>query len=117
VPYSYDSLREQAGVTREGLDADGVVSAPVTRQLARRARDVADAEWGLATTGVAGPDGGTPDKPVGTAHVAVARAAPWGSDRSFAAVETREFKGNRGAIRERTARAALTLLAEHVAES
>ena len=49
VPYSYDSLREQTGVTREELDAEGVVSAPVTRQLARRGRDVADAEWGLAT--------------------------------------------------------------------
>jgi nicotinamide-nucleotide amidase len=117
VPYSYDSLREQTGVTREELDAEGVVSAPVTRQLARRGRDVADAEWGLATTGVAGPGGGTPEKPVGTAHVAVARAAPWGSDQSYAAVETREFEGDRGAIRERTARAALALLAEHARES
>lgn len=117
VPYSYDSLREQAGVTREGLDADGVVSAPVTRQLARRARDVADTEWGLATTGVAGPGGGTPDKPVGTAHVAVAHAAPWGSGRSSATAETHEFEGDRGAIRERTARAALALLVEHARPS
>ncbi|MFB6229087.1 MAG: CinA family protein [Halobacteriales archaeon] len=117
VPYSYDSLREQTGVTREELDAEGVVSEPVTRQLARRARDVADATWGLATTGVAGPDGGTPDKPVGTTHVAVAHAAPWGSERSHAAAETHAFDGDRGTVRERSARAALALLAERVAES
>jgi nicotinamide-nucleotide amidase len=117
VPYSYDSLREQLGVTRERLDAEGVVSAPVTRQLAKRARDVADATWGLATTGVAGPGGGTPEKPVGTAYVAVARVAPWGSEASYATVAAREFEGGRGAVREQTSRAALALLAEHVAES
>lgn len=117
VPYSYDSLREQTGVTREELDAEGVVSASVTRQLAKRARDVADATWGLATTGVAGPGGGTPDKPVGTAHVAVAYAAPWGSDRSYAATETHAFDGDRESVRERSARAALALLAEHAARS
>lgn len=117
VPYSYGSLRGQMGATREELDAEGVVSGPVTRQLARRARDVADTEWGIATTGVAGPGGGTVEKPVGTAHVAVARAAPWESDRSYATVETHEFEGDRGAIRERTARAALALLVEHAASS
>jgi nicotinamide-nucleotide amidase len=117
VPYSYDSLREQVGTAREELDAEGVVSAPVTRQLAKRARDVAGAEWGVATTGVAGPGGGTTEKPVGTVHVALARAAPWGSDRSYAAAETHEFEGDRGAIRERTARAALALLVEHAASS
>lgn len=117
VPYSYDSLREQMGVTREQLDAEGVVSATVTRQLAKRARDVADATWGVATTGIAGPGGGAPGKPVGTAHVAVARAAPWGSEASGAVVESREFEGDRAAVRERTSRAALALLAEHVAES
>jgi nicotinamide-nucleotide amidase len=117
VPYSYDALREQVGATRERLDADGVVSAPVTRQLARRARDVADATWGVATTGVAGPGGGTPEKPVGTAYVAVAHAAPWGSEASGAAVQAHEFEGDRKAIRERTSRAALALLAENVADA
>jgi len=113
VPYSYDSLREQLGVTRETLDEAGVVSAPVTRQLARRARDVADATWGLATTGVAGPGGGTHEKPIGTAHVAVACAGSWGSETSYAAAESHEFAGDRAAVRERTSRAALSLLAEH----
>jgi nicotinamide-nucleotide amidase len=113
VPYSYDPLREQLGITREELDAEGVVSAPVTRQLARRARDVADATWGVATTGIAGPGAGTPKKPVGTAHVAVAYAGAWGEESSYATVETREFGGDRAAVRERTSRAALALLAEH----
>jgi nicotinamide-nucleotide amidase len=113
VPYSYDSLREQLGIEREELDAGGIVSAAVTRQLAMRARDVADATWGLATTGIAGPGGGTPEKPVGTAYVGVAHAGAWGSESSYAAVEAHEFGGDRAAVRERTSRAALALLAEH----
>jgi len=116
VPYSYDSLREQLGIARETLDAEGVVSAPVTRQLARRARDRADATWGLATTGVAGPGGGTEAKPVGTAYVAVAYAGPWETETSGAIAERRTFEGDRGAIRERIARAALELLHGHVDE-
>jgi len=115
MPYSYDSLREELGVTREALDAEGVVSAPVTRQLARRARDLADATWGLSTTGIAGPGGGTPEKPVGTAYVGVAHAGEWGSETSDATVESHEFAGDRAAVRERTSRAALALLDEHLA--
>jgi len=114
VPYAYDSLREQLGVTRERLDVEGSVSAPVTRELAKRARDVADATWGIATTGVAGPDGGTPGTPVGTAYVGVSYAGSWGSEETYATVEAHEFRGDRAAVRERTSRAALALLSEQL---
>ncbi|MFB6295981.1 MAG: CinA family protein [Halobacteriales archaeon] len=114
VPYSYDSLREELGIARETLDAEGVVSAPVTRQLARRARDRADATWGLATTGVAGPGGGTEGKPVGTAYVGVAYAGPWETETSYAIAERHAFDGDRGQVREQVSRAALERLREGI---
>lgn len=113
VPYAYDSVRTELGVDRETIDADGVVSPAVTAALAKRARDRADATWGLATTGVAGPTGGTPAKPVGTGHVGVARAAPWESGESYVETATEEFDGDRSAVREKLSRAALHALDEH----
>ncbi|PSQ42522.1 CinA family protein [Halobacteriales archaeon SW_7_68_16] len=111
VPYAYDTKRRDLGVARETLDDAGVVSAPVARDLARRVRDRADTTWGLATTGVAGPDGGTETTPVGTVFVGVAHAAPWESGDSYATVSRYTFDGDRGAIRARTTVAALRSLA------
>jgi nicotinamide-nucleotide amidase len=110
VTYSYDAKLEQLGVARETLDDAGAVSAPVARQMARGVRDRAGTTWGLATTGIAGPGGGTAEKPVGTVFVAVARAAPWGSGGSFARVERESFDGDRLAVKERIARHALAAL-------
>jgi len=107
VPYSYDSLRELLAIDRERLDAHGVVSEPVTADIARAARDTAKTTWGLATTGVAGPDGGSAETPVGTAYVAVAYAGPWSTETSGTTVARYEFDGDRAAVRERAARQAL----------
>lgn len=113
VPYSYDSIRNRIGVTREVIDANGVISEPVTRQLAQRARDLADTTWGLATTGIAGPTGGSPAKPVGTTFVGLAYAGPWESESSYTQVHSYEFEGNRAAIRDQlTATALQDLLTE-----
>lgn len=114
IAYSYDSLRDDLGVEREALDEHGVVSAPVTRQLARRARDQANVTWGLSTTGVAGPTGGSAETPVGTAYLGVAYAGSWESEASYATAERREFDGDRGSIREQIARSALAFLLQHV---
>ncbi len=59
------------GVAHDDLAARGAVSEPVARAMATGARSATGAEVGLAITGVAGPDGGTPEKPVGTVWVAV----------------------------------------------
>ncbi|QPV61418.1 CinA family protein [Halosimplex litoreum] len=107
VPYDYDALRTTLAVPRETLDEHGAVSEPTTRALARAARDTADATWGLATAGVAGPGGGTEDKPVGTGFVGIAYAALWESGDSTASVSRYEFDGDRTAVRERLARRAL----------
>ena len=111
VPYDYDAIRDLLAVSRETLDAHGAVSEPAARETAQAARDTADATWGLATAGVAGPGGGTPATPVGTGFVGVAHAAPWGSGESRVVVERYAFDGDRAAIRERLARQALADLA------
>lgn len=114
VTYAYDAKRGLLGVTREALDAEGAVSETVARQMARRIRDIADTTWGLSATGVAGPGGGSHEKPVGTVYLGVAYAGPWGSETSYAVAELRSFDGDRLAVKTEAAEAALSLLLEHV---
>lgn len=107
VTYSYDAKLEDLGVNREDLDAEGAVSEPVARQMARGARDAGGVTWGVATTGVAGPTGGSDEKPVGTVYVAVAHAGEWGSGDSWCDVERYGFDGSRTEIKRRIAERAL----------
>ena len=103
VTYTYDAKQEELGVSREVLDAEGAVSEPVARQMARAARDGAGVTWGAATTGIAGPTGGTDEKSVGTVYVAVARAAEWGTGDSRTSVERYVFDGTRTEIKRKIA--------------
>lgn len=113
VTYAYDAKRTVLGVSREALDTHGAVSEPVAREMARRARDISDVTWGVSTTGIAGPSGGSEDEPVGTVYIGIAYAAPWESEESYATVSRAGFDGNRTEIKERIARRALsTLLGE-----
>ena len=58
--------------TRDVLDADGAVSREVAIQMARGIRERVGSDIGISTTGIAGPTGGTPDKPVGTVWIGYA---------------------------------------------
>jgi nicotinamide-nucleotide amidase len=60
------------GVSRENLEQYGAVSEQVARQMAEGVRKACGTTYGVATTGIAGPTGGTPEKPVGTVWMAVA---------------------------------------------
>jgi nicotinamide-nucleotide amidase len=111
VAYSNDAKLEALGVRRESLDAHGAVSEAVAVEMARGARDRAGTDWGVSTTGIAGPTGGSDRKPVGLVFVGVAHAAPWGSDASFARAERHVFDGDRLAVKRESAEAALELLA------
>ncbi len=113
--YSYEAKRDALAVSREALDEHGAVSEPVAREMARGVRDTADVTWGVATTGVAGPTGGTEETPVGTAYIGVAYAAPWGSGDSRTTVERYEFDGDRGTVKRRVAERALADLLDAVA--
>jgi nicotinamide-nucleotide amidase len=103
VTYSNASKVALLGVTNADLERHGAVSAAVAEQMALGARNRASVEVGVSVTGIAGPKGGTPGKPVGLVFIAV--AAP----RDTAVREYR-FVGTRNTIRERSAQAALDLV-------
>ncbi|MFB6102257.1 MAG: CinA family protein [Haloplanus sp.] len=107
VVYSNDAKLETLGVSRESLDAHGAVSAPVAREMAQGVRDTAGTTWGVSTTGIAGPSGGTEEKPVGLVFVGVAYAAPWSTGDSFVHAERHVFDGDRWTIKGESARQAL----------
>jgi nicotinamide-nucleotide amidase len=107
VTYSNDAKQDLLAVSRESLDAQGAVSGPVAEEMARGVRDTADTTWGLATTGIAGPTGGTEGKPVGTVFISVAYAGPWETETSTATVERYMFEGDRLERKDRFARQAL----------
>lgn len=110
VTYSSRAKRALLAVSRENLDAHGAVSEPVAREMARGARDTAEATWGLSTTGIAGPGGGTAEKPVGTVYIGVAYAGEWGTGDSETTVEHHVFDGDRREIKAKIARRALAAL-------
>ena len=78
VAYHNDLKERWVGVRPETLRAHGAVSEPVALEMAEGARRVAGSTWALSVTGIAGPDGGTPEKPVGTVWTAL--AGPAGSE-------------------------------------
>lgn len=71
VSYSNDVKAEVLGVSRSDLDEYGAVSEPVVKQMAKGASRLMRSDCAIATSGIAGPDGGTPLKPVGTVWIAV----------------------------------------------
>ena len=73
VTYSNQSKAEILGVAGDGLADYGAVSEPVARLMAEGAMEQSRANLAIAVTGIAGPGGGTPMKPVGTVHIACAR--------------------------------------------
>lgn len=72
VTYSNEAKNRILGVPEVLLAAHGAVSAPVAEAMARGARTVFGSQWAVAATGIAGPDGGTAEKPVGTVYLGIA---------------------------------------------
>jgi PncC family amidohydrolase len=103
VSYSNEAKRRLLGVPAAVLDAHGAVSAQVAKAMALGARERFGVDLGVSVTGVAGPQGGSPAKPVGLTYVAVSDGR---------GVEVRRFvwAGDRAENRERSAQAALELL-------
>jgi nicotinamide-nucleotide amidase len=107
VVYSNQAKEDLLGVPEELLRAHGAVSAPVAEAMAAGICRISGSACGIAVTGIAGPDGGTATKPVGT--VFVAAAAP-GGDGPRIQVRRFRFPGGREAVKWQSSQAALDLL-------
>jgi len=103
VTYSNELKKSVLGVTDNALRKFGAVSPEVVSQMASGAREKFGADYALAISGIAGPGGGTEDKPVGLIHIAL--ATPRKVD-----VHQRRFNGTRSMVRERAAMSALDIL-------
>jgi len=91
---------DMLGVREDTLAQHGAVSAEVAEQMARGAADAGNATYAVSTTGIAGPTGATPDKPVGLVYIGL--AGPHGS-RAVCC----QFDGDRRSVKKQAARAAL----------
>ena len=103
VAYSNELKAGLLGVRPETLSREGAVSEAVVREMALGALERLDGDVAVAVSGIAGPDGGTPDKPVGTVWVAL--AGPGGTNAVH-----RVWRGDRERIRKTAAYEALDLL-------
>jgi nicotinamide-nucleotide amidase len=106
VLYSNESKTEAIQVGAELIRTKGAVSKEVALAMAENVRKVSKASIGLATTGIAGPGGGTNEKPVGLVYIAIS------DEESTQAFEFR-FSGNRENVKFRTSQAALEILRRH----
>lgn len=110
VTYSNESKTESVGVPAELISRVGAVSEEVARTMADGARRRLGATYGIGITGIAGPGGGTADKPVGLVHLALA-----GPDRQWH--RRLDLDGDRQSVRRRTVVIALHLLREALASA
>ena len=103
VTYANAAKQEMLGVRAESLAGNGAVSRQVVEEMAAGARERAKADYAISISGIAGPEGGTEEKPVGTTWIGLATASGV-SARKFV------FAGDREMVRDRAAKMGLTLL-------
>ncbi|MEP0765461.1 MAG: competence/damage-inducible protein A [Fimbriimonadia bacterium] len=110
ITYSNDLKQKLLGAPEEVLQRHGAVSEECARAMASGARAATGATWALSITGIAGPTGGTDEKPVGLVFIGI--AGPVGVD-----VVRHRFLGGREDVRRRSRQAALTLLRAKLLEA
>ncbi|MEW6101063.1 MAG: CinA family protein [Candidatus Omnitrophota bacterium] len=103
IPYSNQAKESLLKIPKSIIKKNGAVSEKVARLMASRARMIFKTDFGIGVTGIAGPAGATPTKPVGTVFIAVAGKNKL-TCRKF------NFTGNRDSIRKKTAQSAMVLL-------
>ena len=110
VTYSNEAKMKLIGVREATLSAHGALSAATAKAMAEGVRALFNADIALSVTGIAGPDGGTPEKPVGLVYIGLAmREGAW--------ARRCEWSGDRQENKRQSADAALTWLIEHLKES
>ena len=103
VTYSNTAKQKLLGVDKDTLEQFGAVSEQTARQMAIGAAKAAGCQAAVATTGIAGPDGGTDEKPVGLVYIGAVV-------RDDVVIEKHIFKGDRAGVRKQSTQAALELL-------
>jgi nicotinamide-nucleotide amidase len=111
VTYSDEAKRDMLGVPARTIAENGAVSEPVARAMAEGALTHSRADVAVSVTGIAGPGGATPTKPVGTVHIACARR---GCETMH---EAHRFTGDRARVRTQSVVAALDMVLRQVAHS
>ncbi len=104
VTYSNDAKTRNIGVPAALIAANGAVSEPVARAMAEGVRAHAGADFGIGITGIAGPGGGTPEKPAGLVHIALSRR------EGTTECRTEKFPTDRETFKQLATQAALDLL-------
>jgi PncC family amidohydrolase len=107
VAYAYDAKERLLGVSHNTLYDYGAVSEQTAREMARGARRVLGTDLGLSITGIAGPGGGLPDKPVGLTWVAL-------SARDVEEARQFVWAGDRESNKQQSAEAALRLVSDYL---
>lgn len=110
VTYSNKAKRKWIGVKKSTLKKYGAVSAETAREMAEGAACAAKADAAVSVTGIAGPDGGTEEKPVGLVYIGCCV-------KGRVTVKKYQFSGNRAKVRESAVAAALTLLRKCVLDA
>lgn len=110
VTYSNAAKCEMLGVPETTLERHGAVSEATARAMAQGALAHSHADWAVAITGIAGPGGGSPEKPVGTVCFA------WARKGAGCEAQTVHFAGEREAVREQSVRHALNGLLARIGE-
>ena len=106
VTYSNESKAAELNMNPDLIKKFGAVSREVAGAMATLARCAARTTWAIGITGIAGPDGGSPGKPVGLVYISI--AGPKSDDELY--IRTCHFSGDRQSIRLRSSQMALTLL-------
>jgi len=107
VSYANEAKERVLGVSHQTLQEHGAVSEETAREMARGVRRLLQTDAALAVTGIAGPSGGTPEKPVGLTYIALAAEDLERCERYF-------WRGDRRANKEQSAEAALAMLREYL---
>ncbi len=103
IVYSNESKIDMIGVPQDVIIKNGAVSEQTAKAMAEGVRDLAKTDIGLAVTGIAGPGGGTKEKPVGLVYIGLASIRP-------TLVEKFNFSGGRQEIKKKTSDAALNMV-------
>ena len=107
IAYSYEAKERLLGVRHDTLYQHGAVSEETAQEMARGARHALGADIGLAVTGIAGPGGGLPGKPVGLTWIAL-------SSRDLESARQFIWRGDREANKLQSSEAALAMLEEYL---